>query len=139
MGGHLARRKPFEPMLLDNVSHVASCNAYLGMIDGETVEKYVDTLAQELDDKFVRVRPKTLIAYAAESGGIADFAFVFEVDRVALTKGGIADFASIFEVDRVALKGYSSWIMASLTRLFPCPIMASLTRLFPCPIMVHRL
>jgi hypothetical protein len=56
---------PFESMLLDNVSHSAPCNAYRDMIDGEIVENYVDTLAQELYDEFVRVRPKTVIAYVA--------------------------------------------------------------------------
>ena len=66
MGGHLARRKLFEPMLLDNISHVSACNAYRGMIDGESNEDYVARLAQELDDEFVRVGSDTVCAFVAE-------------------------------------------------------------------------
>jgi adenosylmethionine-8-amino-7-oxononanoate aminotransferase len=66
LGGHLARRALYEPMLLDNISRVSYCNAYRGMIEGETVEEYVARLAQELDDEFVKQGPSNVCAFVAE-------------------------------------------------------------------------
>jgi len=66
MGGHVARRAAFEPMLLDNVSHVSACNAYRGMLDGESNEEYVARLAKELDDEFVMVGVDKVCAFVAE-------------------------------------------------------------------------
>lgn len=66
MGGHRARRAIYEPMLMDNISRVSPCNAYRGMLDGETTEGYVARLAQELDDEFVRVGADTVCAFVAE-------------------------------------------------------------------------
>jgi adenosylmethionine-8-amino-7-oxononanoate aminotransferase len=53
-------------MLLDNVSRVSACNTYRGMRSSETVEGYVERLAQELDDEFQRVGPDTVCAFVAE-------------------------------------------------------------------------
>ncbi|KAI9845891.1 MAG: hypothetical protein M1837_004426 [Sclerophora amabilis] len=66
MSGHVVRRKPFEAMLLDNVSHVSPCNPYRGMLDGEDISQYVTRLAQELDDEFWRLGPHTVCAFVAE-------------------------------------------------------------------------
>jgi adenosylmethionine-8-amino-7-oxononanoate aminotransferase len=66
MGGHVARRALFEPMLLENISHVSACNAYRGMKDGEDDEAYVVRLAQELEDEFQRVGAETVCAFVAE-------------------------------------------------------------------------
>ncbi|TKA67182.1 hypothetical protein B0A49_05821 [Cryomyces minteri] len=66
MSGHVARRALFEPILMDNVSHVSACNAYRGMSNGETTDEYVARLAQELDDEFTRLGPDTVCAFVAE-------------------------------------------------------------------------
>lgn len=66
MGGHVSRRKLFEPMLLDNISRVSACNPYHGMRKGESTEDFVARLAQELDDEFQRVGPGTVCAFVAE-------------------------------------------------------------------------
>lgn len=66
LGGHTIRRKNFEPMLMDNCSHVSPCYAYRGKTDGESDESYVARLAQELDDEFQRVGPETVCAFVAE-------------------------------------------------------------------------
>lgn len=66
MGGHFFRRKPFEPMLLSNVSHVSPCYAYRGKYEGETDAAYVVRLADELDSEFQRVGPDTVCAFVAE-------------------------------------------------------------------------
>ncbi|KAI9847524.1 MAG: hypothetical protein M1838_000850 [Thelocarpon superellum] len=66
VSGHVTRREFFEPMLLDNISHVSACNAYRGMHAGESTEGYVTRLAQELDEEFVRVGPGRVCAFIAE-------------------------------------------------------------------------
>jgi adenosylmethionine-8-amino-7-oxononanoate aminotransferase len=66
LGGHVGRRAIYEPMLLNNISRVSFCNAYRGMLEGETVEAYVARLAQELDDEFVKQGPENVCAFVAE-------------------------------------------------------------------------
>ncbi|KAH0293592.1 PLP-dependent transferase, partial [Aureobasidium sp. EXF-3399] len=66
ISGHKARRAPYEPMLLPNMSRVSACNAYRGMIENETEAGYVDRLAKELDDEFQRLGPETVCAFVAE-------------------------------------------------------------------------
>lgn len=66
ISGHLARRALFEPLLAKNTSHVSTCNAYRGLIEGESTEQYVAGLAQELDDEFQRLGPETVCAFVAE-------------------------------------------------------------------------
>ncbi|KAH7044480.1 pyridoxal phosphate-dependent transferase [Macrophomina phaseolina] len=66
LGGHVARRALFEPMLLQNISRVSPCNAYRGKKEGESDEDYVVRLAKELDDEFQRLGPESVIAFVAE-------------------------------------------------------------------------
>lgn len=66
LGGHLARRKLFEPMLMGNIGHVSPCYAYRGMKPGQSVEEYVQELAQELDHQFQLMGPETVCAFVAE-------------------------------------------------------------------------
>jgi adenosylmethionine-8-amino-7-oxononanoate aminotransferase len=66
VSGHKARRAPYEPMLLPNMSRVSACNAYRGMENDETEAEYVDRLAKELDEEFQRLGPNTVCAFVAE-------------------------------------------------------------------------
>ncbi|KPM40348.1 putative aminotransferase [Neonectria ditissima] len=66
MSGHVARRSLFVDMLLPNIARVSACNAYRGMGKGQTVEQYVETLADELDCKFQELGPETVCAFVAE-------------------------------------------------------------------------
>ncbi|KAF2461938.1 pyridoxal phosphate-dependent transferase [Lineolata rhizophorae] len=66
VGGHLARRALFEPMLIPKMSWVSPCNAYRGKYKGESDREYVARLAQELDDEFTRVGSDTVCAFVAE-------------------------------------------------------------------------
>lgn len=66
MGGHVYRREPFQPLLLDNISNVSPCYAYRGKKDGESDAEYVRRLAEELDAEFQRVGPETVCAFVAE-------------------------------------------------------------------------
>lgn len=56
----------FEPILPQNVSRVSACNAYRGLLPGESIEQYVARLAQELDAEFERLGPETVCAFIAE-------------------------------------------------------------------------
>ncbi|TVY82436.1 putative aminotransferase, partial [Lachnellula suecica] len=66
IGGHVARRDMFEPMLPQNCHKVSACNEYRGRAKGQTQQAYVAQLAQELDDKFQELGPETVIAFVAE-------------------------------------------------------------------------
>lgn len=67
VGGHAGRRKGYEPILMQNVSHVSPCNAYRNKLDAESVAEYVDRLAEELDAEFQRVGPQNVCAFIAET------------------------------------------------------------------------
>lgn len=66
MGGHVARRSLFEPMLTDTISKVSPCFAYRNKKTGETDQAYVQRLVDELDDEFQRVGPESVCAFVAE-------------------------------------------------------------------------
>lgn len=66
MGGHVSRRELFEPLLLQNISHVSPCYAYRGKRTGESDAEYVARLADELDSEFQRVGPDNVCAFVAE-------------------------------------------------------------------------
>lgn len=74
MSGHVGRRALYEPMLLENVSRVSACNAYRGMLEGETNEQYVERLKVELDEEFQRLGSETVCAFVAEPvvGAVSD-------------------------------------------------------------------
>jgi len=65
MGGHAARRAIYEPLLLDNISHVSPCNAYR-MRDDEDEVRYVARLIRELEEEFEAVGSDTVCAFVAE-------------------------------------------------------------------------
>lgn len=66
MSGHVARRGLFTDMLLPNIGRVSACNEYRGMSEGQTIEQYVQQLADELDRKFQEMGPETVCAFVAE-------------------------------------------------------------------------
>ncbi|KAL7952293.1 pyridoxal phosphate-dependent transferase [Trichoderma compactum] len=66
VGCHVGRRAVFEPILMQNISHVSPCNAYRNKLDRESTTEYVARLAEELDDEFQRVGPQNVCAFIAE-------------------------------------------------------------------------
>lgn len=66
-----SRRKHFEPLLIKTVSHVSPCYAYRYCLPTESLETYVERLADELEAEFLRVGPETVAAFFAETGGLA--------------------------------------------------------------------
>jgi adenosylmethionine-8-amino-7-oxononanoate aminotransferase len=66
LGGHTARRAPYEPILSPLCSRVSPCFAYHYQHPGESDAAYVARLAAELDAEFQRVGPDTVIAFCAE-------------------------------------------------------------------------
>ncbi|KAF7595693.1 hypothetical protein BBP40_005137 [Aspergillus hancockii] len=67
LGGHVARRAPYAPILTSNVSHVSPCYPYRGQSHGECDADYVARLAQELEDEFQAVGPENVCAFVAET------------------------------------------------------------------------
>jgi adenosylmethionine-8-amino-7-oxononanoate aminotransferase len=67
LGGNMARREPYAPILADCFSHVSPCFAYRGQGEGESDSDYVARLAAELDAEFQRLGPDSVIAFVAET------------------------------------------------------------------------
>jgi adenosylmethionine-8-amino-7-oxononanoate aminotransferase len=65
VGGHTARRETYLP-LLQEVTHIAACNAYRGKQPGETDGDYGARVAAELQDAILRVGPEKVAAFIAE-------------------------------------------------------------------------
>ncbi|KAM3077311.1 hypothetical protein ACMFMG_006660 [Clarireedia jacksonii] len=66
MSGHLARRAPYAPFLMNNVHHVSSCNPYRQRLDGESDAAFVSRKAAELEAMFQELGPETVIGFVAE-------------------------------------------------------------------------
>lgn len=67
VGGHVARRALFEPILSINSSRVSPCYAYRGMKDPFDHDgSYARRLEAELDAEFQRVGPDKVAAFIAE-------------------------------------------------------------------------
>ena len=67
VGGHVARRALYEPMLSTTNSRVSPCYAYRGMqYVFESEANYVKRLEIELDEEFQRVGPENVAAFIAE-------------------------------------------------------------------------
>jgi len=67
LGGNMARREPYAPILADCFSHVSPCFPYRERAEAESDADYVARLAAELDAEFARLGPDTVIAFVAET------------------------------------------------------------------------
>jgi adenosylmethionine-8-amino-7-oxononanoate aminotransferase len=67
VGGHTARRAPYEAMLPTGFSHVSPCFPYHGQHPQEDDASYVARLKQELEAEFERIGPQKVIAFCAET------------------------------------------------------------------------
>ena len=65
VGGNAARRRRFEPLLID-VAHVSPCYPYRDQAPNEPDEAYVGRLAAELDATVQELGPESVIAFVAE-------------------------------------------------------------------------
>ncbi len=66
VGGNLARRDPYAPMLMD-VSLIAPCFAYHFKRDDETEEQYGRRVADELETEILRLGPENVAGFTAET------------------------------------------------------------------------
>jgi adenosylmethionine-8-amino-7-oxononanoate aminotransferase len=66
VGGNLARRQAYEPLLI-KTHHVSACFAYHGQRPSETSDEYVQRLATELEHEIQRLGPSTVMAFVAET------------------------------------------------------------------------
>ncbi|MEM7173569.1 MAG: aspartate aminotransferase family protein, partial [Pseudomonadota bacterium] len=65
VGGNIARRKLYEPILI-NASHIPPCYAYRNQSEGESAEDYGRRAADELEAEIQRVGPEKVAAFVAE-------------------------------------------------------------------------
>lgn len=79
VGGHQARKAPYLPILLTNVSHVSPCYSYRDQSANESDESYVSRLAQELEEEFQRQGPDQVCAFIAETvaGTVGNLSLVY--------------------------------------------------------------
>lgn len=66
IAGHVSRRAPYLPFLMDTVHHISSCNPYRQRKPGESDAAFVARKADELEAKFQELGPETVIAFVAE-------------------------------------------------------------------------
>ncbi|KAE8451254.1 hypothetical protein EG329_004419 [Mollisiaceae sp. DMI_Dod_QoI] len=66
ISGHVGRRAPYEPFLMENVHHVSPCNAYRQRLEGESDAAFVARKAAELQAKFLELGPETVVGFMAE-------------------------------------------------------------------------
>ncbi|KAI5928504.1 aminotransferase, class III [Camillea tinctor] len=66
LGGHIARRAPFKPLLAPNVHRIPACNPYRQQLPGETDADFVARKAAELEHAFLALGPSTVAAFVAE-------------------------------------------------------------------------
>ncbi|HEX8606737.1 MAG TPA: aspartate aminotransferase family protein [Pseudoduganella sp.] len=65
LGGNEARRKQFEPLLMD-VARVSPCYEYRNRPAGQDVDDYTASLVAELERTILEVGPKNIIGFCAE-------------------------------------------------------------------------
>ncbi len=65
VGGNMARRAVFEPILVE-VSHIAPCYEYVERRSEESASAYGQRAAQALEDEILRLGPETVMAFVAE-------------------------------------------------------------------------
>jgi adenosylmethionine-8-amino-7-oxononanoate aminotransferase len=66
ISGHVARRAPYKPLLMNNVHHITSCNPYRQRLSGESDASFVARKAAELEAKFLELGPETVIGFIME-------------------------------------------------------------------------
>ena len=94
VGGNQARRKQFEPLLID-VAHVSPCYAYRGRQAGESDDAYATRLAAELEGEIQRLGAGKVMAFVAETvvgatlGAVAPVAGYFKRIREVCDRHGV--------------------------------------------------
>jgi adenosylmethionine-8-amino-7-oxononanoate aminotransferase len=66
VSGHIARRAPYIPFLMNNVHHISSCYPYRQQLKDESDAAFVTRKAAELEAKFQELGPETVIGFILE-------------------------------------------------------------------------
>lgn len=66
MSGYKARKRPYEPILTQNIGRVPACSPYRGKFDGESDDQYLKRLEEAYEAEFQRLGPDTVAAFWAE-------------------------------------------------------------------------
>lgn len=94
IGGNMARRADYAPMLMD-VEHVSPCFDYRERQPDETPDAYVERLAAELEQTIARVGAESVLCFIAETvvgataGAVAPVAGYFRHIREICDRHGI--------------------------------------------------
>ena len=67
VGGNMARRRPYEPMLIEAVKYVSPCFAFRFKLPDESDDNYGQRLAAELRETLDRIGPSRVLAFVAET------------------------------------------------------------------------
>lgn len=65
-GGNMWRREPFAPLMIET-SHIAPCYEYRDRREGESPAEYGLRIANELETEILRLGPKNVMAFVAET------------------------------------------------------------------------
>ncbi|GAB3481800.1 aspartate aminotransferase family protein [Marinomonas epiphytica] len=65
VGGNALRRAPFDPLLMP-VEHISPCFAFHGLEQGESHFEYGQRMANELEQRLLKVGPESVIGFIAE-------------------------------------------------------------------------
>lgn len=65
VGGNAWRRAQFAPLLID-VEHISPCYAYRDKLETETEFEYGQRVANELEQRILKLGPETVMAFVAE-------------------------------------------------------------------------
>lgn len=65
VGGHAGRRAPFAAMLIE-VEHIDAAYAYRMQGDGETEAEFARRMANQLEERLIKMGPETVAAFIAE-------------------------------------------------------------------------
>jgi adenosylmethionine-8-amino-7-oxononanoate aminotransferase len=66
LSGHVVRRAPFEPLLLQQRHNISSCNPYRQRLPDESDAAFVARKMDELNKKFLELGPHTVAAVILE-------------------------------------------------------------------------
>lgn len=101
LGGHVARRAIYEPILNSNVSYISECNAYRQKHEGETDESFVARKAEELDRAFID-SPEPIAAFFCEPvSGAALGCVPYVSGYLAAMKAVCRKYGALFVLDEV--------------------------------------
>ena len=102
LSNNVSRLVPYADVLLPNTSHVSPCYPYQYQQVDESNAQYVQRLADELDNEFVRIGSDRVIAFFAETvGGATSGCITASPGYFSAMKAVCRKFGALFILDEV--------------------------------------